>query len=78
MFRRPKCFGDERVRWMRLVHGNESDKEKFEEQIRALRSIADACKAQLSLPPSHSCLPTAIYLRRRQPESVSVSRVRIM
>lgn len=72
MSRRPQCVGYERVRWIQLVHGNDDNKEKFQAQIRALRAISDACKLQLSLPPSQLCLPNAIYLRRRQPERVSV------
>lgn len=73
MFRRPQCTGYERVRWLQLIHGNDEDKEMFQEQIRTLRAIADTCRAHLSLPPSQLSLPDAIYLRRRQPEKVSLS-----
>ncbi|EIM87307.1 uncharacterized protein STEHIDRAFT_156288 [Stereum hirsutum FP-91666 SS1] len=65
---RPKVFGQESIRWLRLGYGKAEHQERFQTQLRTLRSIADTCKRQLSLPPSTLPLPTSICLRRRTPE----------
>lgn len=55
---------------MRLVCDRDDDREKFQEQLRILRAVADTCKAQVGLPPSQLLLPDAIHLRRREAERV--------
>lgn len=69
--RRPLTNVPERVRWLRLGRGADQYHRQFLDQIRVLRAVTDCCRAQLSLPPSRARLPESIYLRRRQPESVS-------